>query len=131
MGGALAKGRPVGGISDTTMDVLQQAMVGASIRHRALANNVANANTPGYRRTDLDFKAALRGAVDSKDAGALDALSYTPEVDPRAGALRADGNTVDIDREMAQLAGNTLEYQTLAAVLKTRLRSIEAAIGAR
>jgi flagellar basal-body rod protein FlgB len=123
----------VGGFGDTTMVVLQDALAGAATRHRALANNVANANTPGYRRVDLDFKAVLLDAVESAqvDPGVLHRVSFTPETDSSAHAVRADGNTIDIDHEMAQLAENTLEYQTLAAVLKTHLKSIEAAIGVR
>jgi flagellar basal-body rod protein FlgB len=123
----------VGGFGDTTMVVLKDALLGASTRHTALANNLANANTPGYKRVDIDFKATLRDAVAAatNDPSALTDIAFAPDLDTTAGALRADGNTVDVDREMAQLAQNTLEYSTIAAVLKTRLRSIEAAIGVR
>jgi flagellar basal-body rod protein FlgB len=106
-------------------------MLGASARQAALANNVANANTPGYKRVDVDFHKVMEDALadgvsaDDVEGGALD---FTPQPDG-SGATRADGGNVDPDIEMASLAENSLEYQALAAVQKTRLHILDTVIG--
>ena len=114
---------------DTVHLALERAIQGSSIRHEALAQNLANINTPGYRRRDVDFHSALQAAM---PAGA-DAIASTPiaaSVDS-AAPMRPDGNSVDIDVESANLAQNALEYQALAQVLRARGDIIEIAIGTR
>jgi flagellar basal-body rod protein FlgB len=106
-------------------------MLGASARQAALANNIANANTPGYRRMDVDFHAVMQEALAAGDdaAGQGEAeLDFTPVPDG-TGATRADGGNVDPDIEMASLAENSLEYQALATVQKTRMRILDTVIG--
>jgi flagellar basal-body rod protein FlgB len=105
-------------------------MLGASARQAALANNIANANTPGYRRMDRDFHAVMQEALAAGDAsGHGEAeLDFTPVPDG-TGPTRADGGNVDPDIEMASLAENSLEYQALAAVHKTRMRTLDTVIG--
>jgi flagellar basal-body rod protein FlgB len=114
---------------DTTQLALERAIQGASTRQSALANNIANANTPGYRRRDVDFHSALRGALQGGKS-TLSSLSFAPQVDP-GGQLRADGNGVDIDTEASYLAQTGLEYQGLVAVARGRIDIIDAAIGNR
>ena len=53
---------------DVTQALLERAMSGASLRQTALSNNIANANTAGYKRSDVDFASTLAGALDSGDA---------------------------------------------------------------
>ncbi len=114
---------------DTVHIALERAIQGSSIRHEALAQNLANINTPGYRRRDVDFHSALQAAM----PGGREALEATPiaaQVDP-AAPMRADGNSVDVDAEAANLAQNALEYEALAQVLRARGDIIEIAIGVR
>ena len=114
---------------DTTQLTLERAIQGAATRQTALANNIANANTPGYRRRDVDFHSALRGAMEDGKQG-LSSLTFTPQVD--AGAqVRADGSGVDIDTEASYLSQTGLEYQGLVQVAKGRMDIIDAAIGTR
>ena len=117
-------------IFDTTQLALATAMSGAAQRQNAIADNIANVDTPGYKRKDVDFHSALRGAMASGDP-ALDGMSFSPAEDPSASPVRADGNTVDIDRESAAQASNGLEYEALSQVLKTRDDIIQTAIGVR
>jgi flagellar basal-body rod protein FlgB len=108
---------------------LERAIQGAAQRHEALAANIANVNTPGYRRQDVDFHSALQAAM----PGGRDAVAgtaFSAAVDQTAQA-RQDGNTVDIDSESANLAKNALEYEALAQVLRVRGDIIEIAIGVR
>ena len=113
---------------DVTQSTLEAAMHGASLRHTVLAGNIANANTRGYQRRDVDFQGTLREALAS-GAPAPAAASFTVAVDP--GVVRADGNGVNIDVESARLAENDLAYESLAQVARARVDIIESAIGAR
>jgi flagellar basal-body rod protein FlgB len=118
---------------DTTQIALERAISGASQRNEALAANLANANTPGYQRVDVDFHSALSAALSSQDSSAqrstLDGLSFSPQVDASAGATRADGSTVDVEAESAKLSANALEQQAAVQVAKTRIAIMQSAIG--
>ena len=113
---------------DVTQALLERAMSGASLRQTALSNNIANANTAGYKRSDVDFASTLAGALDSgDDKQQVDQIQFAPVVDQSVG--RADGNNVDIDTEMADLNQNSVVYQTLVEVAKARLQLLTTAIG--
>ena len=112
---------------DTTQLALERAIEGAGKRHEALAANLANANTPGYQRVDVDFHGALTSAMDSREA--LSSLSFSPARDASAGAVRADGSTVDVDSESAKLAANALEHQAAVQVAHARIGILKAAMG--
>jgi flagellar basal-body rod protein FlgB len=116
---------------DITQLALERAIEGAGKRHEALAANLANANTPGYQRVDVDFHTALAAAVGREgDAdSALKGLSFAPTRDTSAGATRADGSTVDVDAESAKLAANALEQQAAVQVAHARIGILKAAMG--
>jgi flagellar basal-body rod protein FlgB len=118
---------------DTTQIALERAISGASQRNEALAANLANANTPGYQRVDVDFHSALASALSSRDASAqrnaLDSMTFTPQADLSAGATRADGSTVDVEAESAKLSANALEQQAEVQIAKTRIGILQSAIG--
>jgi flagellar basal-body rod protein FlgB len=116
---------------DTTQLALERAIEGAGKRHEALAANLANANTPGYQRVDVDFHGALATAMAAgEDASTrLDRLSFSPVKDASAGVTRADGSTVDIEVESAKLAENALEQQAAVQVAHARLGILKAAMG--
>ena len=116
-------------IFDTVHVALERAIQGAGLRHEALASNLANVNTPGYRRQDVDFHSALQAAMPAgRDAVAATAIGA--EVDETA-PMRPDGNSVDIDGEAANLAENALTYEALTQVLRVRGDILEIAIGSR
>jgi flagellar basal-body rod protein FlgB len=116
---------------DTTQLALERAIEGAGKRHEALAANLANANTPGYQRVDVDFHGALASAINRGEESreALSALSFSPAADASAGAVRADGSTVDVDAESAKLAANALEHQAAVQVAHARIGILKAAMG--
>jgi len=129
---------------DLTVDVLTAALHGYGARHAALANNLANAETPGYKRIDVSFEAALaeaadadraarrRGAAPGEDPGwrTSDAVAeHLPAVRTvDTTVLRADGSNVDPDDEMAQLAANQLAHQTVTALLDKKLTQFRSAV---
>jgi flagellar basal-body rod protein FlgB len=114
-------------IFDPTQLGLQAAIRGASMRQNALAQNVANANTPGYRRKDVDFHSALAEAMGSGTNP--DQVQFSVNEDPSA-PMQADGNSVDMDTESAKLAENGMSYESLVSVEKTRLEILQSAMGA-
>src|SRR5258708_23187110 len=86
---------------------LQAAMSGLAARQRAIANNVANVDTPNFKATEVRFEDALKSAISRNKPGAainqsaLNSAATRTSID--ATSTRADGNNVDIDREMEML----------------------------
>lgn len=114
---------------DTTQIALERAIGGAAQRHQALAANLANVNTPGYQRVDVDFQSALRGALSSDDPhAAVERTAFSTERDATA-LTRADGNSVDADAESAKLAANALEQQAAVTVAHARIAILKSAMG--
>jgi flagellar basal-body rod protein FlgB len=114
---------------DTTQVALEKAIEGASARQQAIADNLANVDTPGYQRVDVDFHQTLRDAMAS-GSQALDNVAFTPQRDGTA-AVRADGSTVDPDVEAATQARNGLEYEAFVQVSKARIDILESAMGTK
>jgi len=113
---------------DVTQVTLESAIRGAAARQTALASNVANANTPGYRRQDVDFHGALQAAMSSGDKHTVETVAFGSSTDGSA-PMQADGNSVDIDVENATLAKNGLEYEALVSVTSARIAILKAAMG--
>ena len=115
---------------DTTQLALERAIGGAAQRHTALAANLANVNTPGYQRVDVDFHSALqqRAGQRRRHAGRSRAHGFSAERDA-AAVTRADGNGVDADAESAKLAANALEQQAAVQVAHTRIAILKSAMG--
>jgi flagellar basal-body rod protein FlgB len=110
---------------DTTQMALESAMRGAWARQTLLTDNIANANTPGYRREDLNFHTALRAAL--ADGQSPAEASFQPEVSSQV--VGPEGNGIDIDQESAQLADNGLEYEALVQVMGARDEILRSAMG--
>jgi flagellar basal-body rod protein FlgB len=112
---------------DTVQSVLEATIQGAGLRAKALQSNLANANTPGYRRVDVDFHGELKRALAAKSAGGSFSPQFSSQTD-QAGAVRPDGSNVDIDAEGAMLAENAMEYQAAAQLLAVRKHMYETAM---
>lgn len=110
------------------LNLLGSILDTASLRHRVISQNVANVNTPGYRRLEVRFEDAMAKALATPGGGLP---SAAPRVVVADGPERVDGNTVDIDREMNDLAKNALLYQAAAQIVTSRIASLKAAIAGR
>lgn len=112
-------------------------------RQEVLASNIANADTPGYKARDINFRDALDAATGAQQRLADTRLTLTSArhipaqaQSPEVGNLpyrvpvqpRLDGNTVDMDVERVQFADNTMRYQAEITVLSARLKSLMAAL---
>ena len=115
---------------DPSIVGIEKAMQGSLLRQQVLGNNIANANTPGYQRSDVDFQSALAQAFSSgtPSTSQLEQITFSPQVAAN-GAMQVDGNTVDINTENADLSENTLDYQALESVMGTRMSILKTAIG--
>lgn len=104
------------------INVLNKAASASWKRNELIANNLANVDTPDYKRKDLDFESLLAQALsdtgtenmDKKVAG-INMSSLNPKAYTEYSGLsyRYDGNNVDIDTETAYLADNQMKYYTL------------------
>ena len=116
---------------DTTQIALSKAMEGSSMAQQAISQNIANADTPGYRRVQVDFQDALRSALasDSPDQ-AVNAVTFSEKTDA-AAPVQADGNSVDLSTESAAEAMNGLTYQALTSVSAARISILQYAMGVK
>jgi flagellar basal-body rod protein FlgB len=112
---------------DDTQLALQRAISGSAMRQQVLANNLANAETPGFQRSDVDFHSTLAQAMKTGDPNAIESTTFTPQTDNQT--MRADGNGVDIDVESADMAKNGLEYNALVSIAKARTDILKSAMG--
>ncbi|HRW92906.1 MAG TPA: flagellar basal body rod protein FlgB [Thermotogota bacterium] len=119
-----------GGLFNSNFVTLSSAMDASALRHRVISQNIANAETPGYKRKEVVFEDVLREALSPQELRIKKEdprhFSNYPEniedVQARMGSVRNtwitnDGNNVDIDQEMAVMAANSLRYQTLARLM--------------
>jgi flagellar basal-body rod protein FlgB len=98
------------------------------LRHEAIASNIANVETPNYKRLDVSpsFESQLSEAVASRDAAQITGLQPELAVDSQAISGRSDGNTVQLETEMLKLNQNMVEHSletqlVSAALMKMRL----------
>jgi len=101
---------------DKTIGLLQHMLDVAAFRNRVLTSNIANADTPGYKAKDISFQDEMNKAV-SSDGQQEYHIYETATTMPNR-----DGNTVNVDIEMAKVAENTLLYDTAAQLLTMKIR---------
>jgi flagellar basal-body rod protein FlgB len=106
----------------------QKMLDAAVVRHEAIASNIANLETPNYKRLDVapSFSSDLNRALNSGDVGQLKSLQPSLAVDTNAVSANRDGNTVNLEHELLALNQNqlmhTLETQLITgSLLKLRL----------
>lgn len=106
----------------------------AALRHEAIATNIANAETPGFRRMDVapDFATQLRARVAAGDF-AKNAESIRPQLteDQTARSVRPDGNTVEIERELLAMNRNAVEHEYLTELVSSSIKQLKMAITGR
>jgi len=112
---------------DSTMQGLAEAMTLHQKRHEILVSNLANVETPGFRARELDFETALKDAFIDVERP-RDDVPETRVVEDLSAPARADGNTVDLDLQMAKLAANGGRYVALAKLLGQRIALLRQAI---
>lgn len=118
------------------INVLDRAADASWLRHDTISNNISNADTPGFKRSDVDFGTQLAKALgqsrytsmDAKIAGLNRNLSRLRPVtysDYSGYSYRVDGNNVDPDTEGVYLAKNQVVYQGLTAAIRQEFRNLQ------
>jgi flagellar basal-body rod protein FlgB len=120
------------------INVLDKAADASWKRNEVIANNIANVDTPGYKRKDVQFESYLTSALlgdnslDKRVADAnLDSLDATVYTDSASLSYRLDGNNVDIDTESANLAENQIRYYTLLDSMTQEFSRLKSVLTAR
>ncbi len=115
-------------MNSANVNNLSRGLEAAGLRHKVLANNIANVNTPNFKRSEVVFETLLAKELYGDDSGRLDMvrtndkhLPMNSEGGARAAmvqdnttTMRTDNNNVDIDVEMANLAKNQIYYNAMA-----------------
>lgn len=126
-------------IFDKTLNGLQTSVNMRQVRHNVQSANIANAETPGYHARKMDFEGALSRALDLEGFGQSttthgDHISVgggslarvRPDVyENPEGAVSNDGNTVDLEKEMAGLAENSIMYKAALQLINKKLAALK------
>jgi len=112
---------------DKNFVILEQMMTISANKQKVIANNIANVNTPGYRRKELKFEEAFLTAIEENDVTALRKIEGKVKYsdDP---TLRNDGNNVDIDKEMGLMNRNSLAYSMYTELYAKKLEMLRMAM---
>lgn len=119
------------------INVLDKALDASWLRNDALSNNIANADTPGYKRQDVNFETQLAKALHSSRYTSMDAKVHNLKAsrlipvtykDYAGFSYRLDGNNVDPDTEGVYIAKNQVVYQGLEASVNQEFKNLQAVL---
>lgn len=130
------------GLFRNTISLLERSLNLRSLKHRVLASNIANMDTPNYKAVELAVAEEMNRNPESGPGIQLVQThpGHLPLKHSRADhlnlkvakptefSLRGDGNTVDLDRTMGKLAENTLLYKTTAQIISNKFSGLKNAI---
>ena len=133
---------PTQSLFDETIAALQRTLNAGSLRHRVLTSNIANIDTPNYKAFEVVMEDALKR--NNRSAGPIEMVRTSSRhlvgrhsssnpikvrvADSTRFTLRADGNTVDLDRTMGKLAQNTILYRSAAQIIRKKFQGLKNAI---
>jgi flagellar basal-body rod protein FlgB len=111
-----------------TIELLEAGLRAESLRQKAIANNVANLETPGYRRIDVKFEELLAKALDSS-SGSGDVTEIEPQIyQPKQTAVKSNGNDVNFEVEVGEMVKNTIRHKAYIRLLSKKFKQIELAL---
>ncbi|RKD34429.1 flagellar basal body rod protein FlgB [Thermohalobacter berrensis] len=119
----------------SNINFLQKALNGLSLRHEAISNNIANVNTPDYKKVEVEFEKHLKDSLDEKSVQLITTnnkhisnplRNFSPLIKrDKSTSTRKDGNNVNIDVEMANLAKNTIMYNAIIRQVSDEFNKIK------
>ena len=131
-------------MNSPTMDYMQRGLAAANLRQEVISNNIANVNTPKFKRSDVIFESLLAkelGLDDDKKKlkmvrtrdrhlprGPLDSRAVARIQLDDSTTMRVDDNNVDIDAEMASLAKNQIYYNAMAKKIGGYIQGVKTVI---
>ena len=119
------------------VDALDKAADAAWLRNEAISNNIANADTPGYKRQDVSFEEEFTRVLNKVEYDNLDQRVYNLQlsrIEPRVYtdafdySYRMDGNNVDVDTENVYLAENQVTYNALVSCMQNEFSNLRTAM---
>jgi flagellar basal-body rod protein FlgB len=114
-------------VSDAVSQVLASALDGVTTRQQVIADNIANADTPGFRATSVDFESQLKAAINDgefSDAAPVEVGVTTTPTDTPVGA---NGNNVDLRKETLAAMQSQYQYQILTRAVTERFNLVKTA----
>lgn len=123
-----------------SVSALEKGLDACSLRNQVISNNIANADTPGFKASCVKFEEYVKQALEDSDGVALNgtdggtsAASALDDVEPQVvtntdTTMRMDGNNVDIEYEMNELAKNSIEYYSLLQKANSEFSQLRTAI---
>ena len=116
--------------SDSYYQAAKRMLDVTVLRHEAIASNLANIETPNYKRLDVSpgFEAQLQQAVASKDPQQIASVQPTLTVDMNAVSSRSDGNNVQLESELLKLNQNMVEHALETQLVSSSLMRMRLAI---
>ncbi|UOR12731.1 flagellar basal body rod protein FlgB [Halobacillus amylolyticus] len=120
-----------------TFTTLENSLNYATAKNRAISNNIANVDTPGYKAKDVVFKDVLNGELSGFETKRTNPrhIPFSDNttmpfktITKQGTTYNHNGNNVDIDKEMNQLAKNQIQYQALVDRIGGKFRSLESVI---
>ena len=105
-----------------TYNLMKNGLNAAQLRSKTIANNIANINTPNYKRKYVKFEETLNNV---NKTGKIEVKTDT------SGAVRTDGNNVDLENEKVNQAANTLMYNGLISLTNSKLSMAKSVITGR
>jgi flagellar basal-body rod protein FlgB len=111
-------------------ELAKKLLDAAELRHEAIAVNLANVETPGFRRIDLsaDFEQQLESFASGSGSMSISDLTPSLSEDPTARAVRPDGNNVQLDEELLEMNRNSIEYEFLTQYASGSIKRLQTAI---
>ena len=108
-------------------DLLAAGIKAEALRQKTIADNIANLETPGYRRGDVKFEELLAKEMDSQgnvDVSKVEAVVYQPKNTP----VKSNGNDINLEIEVGEMVKNSLRHKTLARLLHRKIKGLDAII---
>ena len=113
--------------TDSIFDFLDAGIRAETLRQKTIANNIANIETPNYRRMDVKFEEILANSL--REDGSADLDDIEPELfSPKNTPVNEKGNDVNMESEVGKMIENSLKYKTYIRVLNKKYQQIASAI---
>lgn len=120
-------------VDNVSYSLIKKSLDASTERGRAISNNIANVNTPGYKAFRVNFEDKVKNVLNNSsvalkttsskhinDGNTIETLTHEIKKD-KSKSMRLDGNNVDIDMEMANLAANQIMYNALISQANSRI----------
>lgn len=107
--------------------LLEQVLDYSALKQKVIGQNIANANTKNYKRRVVEFNDVLEKSMNSLNKNHSELSEYEVKIDEKSKVV-ADGNNVDVNKEMADLAENTLMFQFASKKMHSYFTTLQSVI---